>query len=265
VPDFGHVRESDQHALHHATGKRNPLMAAYPVLWPYGVGGIEVDRKNKVSFNEHVRWALQYHDRRFRLHHSFPFVAFGIAQKHVALYSARVEMKRDDFEKDGLAMTMLTVNDLIQAEKEEAQRLPISNPRVQALQKHVFAASGRIVGLDNSHTSYRGQIWGTSLWLRPPSLWITINPVDIHDPIAQVFAEEAIDMDRFLPTVGPDSQQRARNIVKDPYTAAKFFFFIINTVLITMFGITVQKSHVISKMGALGRLSGYFGVVEAQG
>jgi hypothetical protein len=72
---------------------RNPLMASYPCLWPYGVGGIESDRSEVVSFNEHVKWTLQYHDRRFRTHHSFPFVAFGIKQKHEAMRSARVQMQ----------------------------------------------------------------------------------------------------------------------------------------------------------------------------
>ena len=32
----------------------------------------------------------------------------------------------------------------------------------------------------------------------PPSLWITINPSDTRDPIAQVFAGEKIDMDDFV-------------------------------------------------------------------
>lgn len=49
------------------------------------------------------------------------------------------------------------------------------------------------------------------------------------------------------------------------YAAAKFFFFIINTVLSTLFGIEVSKDHVYSQPGLLGRITGYFGVVEAQG
>jgi hypothetical protein len=35
------------------------------------------------------------------------------------------------------------------------------------------------------------------LWLRPPSLWLTINPIDYEDLIAQIFARENIDMDAF--------------------------------------------------------------------
>ncbi|SRR6266404_7052074 len=66
----------------------NPLAAAYPVLFPYGVGGIEAQRERFIGFDEHVRWALQYYDRQFRTHHSFIFVTFSIEQKRQALRSA---------------------------------------------------------------------------------------------------------------------------------------------------------------------------------
>ncbi|KAG9310723.1 hypothetical protein JVU11DRAFT_9324 [Chiua virens] len=59
--------------------------------------------------------------------------------------------------------------------------------------------------------------------------------------------------------------KRARNIAKDPYAAAKYFFFIIDTVFSTLFGIHADRFPVKSRMGALGHISAYFGVVEAQG
>lgn len=60
---------------------RNPLAAAYPILFPYGIGGIESLRERTVGFDEHVCWAMQYHDHQFRTHHSFPFICFSISQK----------------------------------------------------------------------------------------------------------------------------------------------------------------------------------------
>lgn len=261
VSDFGMPRPGESHGPHHV----NPLAAAFPLLFPYGIGGIEEERKKSVGFNEHVRWALQYHDRRFRTHHSFPFVVFGISQKREALRSARVQMKRRDFDCDALALASLTVADLKKAEKEEANRLPISNPRVRLLRKHVFATSGRVMGSDPSRAAYRGKIWGTCLILRGPSVWLTINPCDLHDPIAQVLVGEDINMDAFNSFLGPNSNRRAHNIAKDPYAAAKFFFFVVETVLETLFQIRVKGSHVLHKKGLLGHMSGYFGVVESQG
>ena len=43
----------------------NPIAAAYPVLFPYGVGGMEADRPQLISFDEQACWALQYHDGQF--------------------------------------------------------------------------------------------------------------------------------------------------------------------------------------------------------
>lgn len=71
------------------------LAAVFPVLWPYVEGQWNVTgRRRKLSFTVYVRWALQYHDRRFRTHHSFPFLAFGIEQKLKALASAKLQMHR---------------------------------------------------------------------------------------------------------------------------------------------------------------------------
>ena len=93
----------------------NYFEEAFPCLFPYGLGGIEGDREVNVDFLDHVRWALQYHDRRFRRHETFPFLAFGISQRRQALNSARVQMHRRDFDKDARIMSTITLQKLDQA------------------------------------------------------------------------------------------------------------------------------------------------------
>ncbi|KAG1764658.1 hypothetical protein EDD22DRAFT_1042520 [Suillus occidentalis] len=242
VSDFGRNPGGEE------SKRINPLAATYPKLFPYGIGGIEATRTKYVGFDEHIRWALQYHDRRFRTHHSFPFVVFGISQKRKALQSARIQMRRKDFERDAFVIKSLTVADLKQAEKEEAENKQISNPRVRLLRKHVFATSSRVLGSDNFRAQYRGRIWGT--------LWVTVNPI---------FAGESINLDDFFPAAGPDSNRRACNIARDPFAATKYFFFIINAVLTHLFQVNATTQRVNSGMGMLGHIKGYFGVVEAQG
>lgn len=39
------------------------LAAAYPTLWPYGRGLYHADRPHKLSFQEYIRWTLEYHDK----------------------------------------------------------------------------------------------------------------------------------------------------------------------------------------------------------
>jgi hypothetical protein len=74
----------------------------------------------------------------------------------------------------------------------------------------------------------------------PPSLWITINPSDTNDPIAQVFTGADIDLDNFSSTAGPDANKRATTIAGDPYAAAKFFRFMIEAMFEELFGIGIK-------------------------
>jgi len=249
----------------HAKGITNPLAAAYPVLFPYGIGGIEAEQPIKVTLKDHTQWALQYYDCRFATHHSFLFVAFALIQKCGTMHSARLQMHRKDFEKDLFILSSIMLKDLKQAEAEERRRDPISNPRVCALQKHVVTANGRVIGSDHARAQYHSMIWGTCLFLGGPTIWITINPADIHDPIAQVFAGETINMDNFNNLLGPGSHHRAKNIMSNPYAAARFFDFIVHTMLETLIGITKHGSRVTSQLGILGQVTAYFGVVEVQG
>jgi len=92
-----------------------------------------------------------------------------------------------------------------------------------------------------------------------------INLTDIHDPIVQILAGEEIDMDNFDANVGPDASKRAFNVAHNPYAATQFFFFIINVVLNTLFVINTTQDRVHSGLGLLGKVSAYFGIVEAQG
>ena len=54
---------------------------------------------------------------------------------------------------------------------------------------------------------YQTQIWGSCLWLGPPSLWLTINPIDYEDPIAQIFTGGKINMDAFMDVMGPSPNE----------------------------------------------------------
>ncbi|KAG9310607.1 hypothetical protein JVU11DRAFT_9173 [Chiua virens] len=72
-------------------------------------------------------------------------------------------------------------------------------------------------------------------------------------------------MDSFSRITGPGLHKLARNVARDPYAAAKYFFFIIKTFFVTLFGIQAERSRVKNCVGVFGRVSAYFGVVEAQG
>nr|VWO93936.1 Vacuolar protein sorting-associated protein 4 [Ganoderma boninense] len=250
-------------------GRENPeanlFERAFPCLFPYGVGGIEGAQTIPVDFREHIQWALQYHDRRFSTHESFAFVAFGILQRRQALGSARVQMRRHNFEREARTLSTITVDKMRRAQAQEAAGEPITDPAVNTLKRLVHGAGGRVQGTDASRYNIRGQIWSTCLACGPPSLWVTINPSDIHDPIAQVFAGADINLDDFDPSLGPSADSRARAIAQDPFAASKFFHFIIDAILETLFQVKVTSFSVKAKKGVLGMVSAYVGSIESQG
>ena len=225
VSDFGRMTGGKDE------NEGNFFERAFPTLFPYGVGGIKGQQPVELSFSDHIKWALQYHDRCFRVHESFAFVAFSILQRRQALFSARLQMHRKTFDSDVRILSSITLENLAKAQDDESQGRQISDPAIQLLRRHVYATGGHIMGSDHTRYQLRSQIWGTTIMLNPPSIWITINPCNLHDPLAQVFAGEDVSMDDLMRTVAPSKEKRAQNIACDLYAAAMFFHCIIRTIL----------------------------------
>jgi len=91
-----------------------------------------------------------------------------------------------------------------------------------------------------------------TLATNPSSLWLTINPCNLHDPMAQLFAGQDIDLDRFVATAGPYKEDRAINIANDPYASVLFFKSIITLVLETLFGVRASDRKITREKGVLG-------------
>ena len=174
-------------------------------------------------------------------------------------------MRRKTFDSDARILSSITLENLAKAQDDESQGRQISDPAIQLLHQHVYATGGRVMGSDHACYQLCSQIWGTTIMLNPPSIWITINPCNLHDPLAQVFMGEDVSMDDLMRTVAPSKEKRAQNIARDPYMAAMFFHFIICTILQTLFGVEVTVYQVKSGMGVFRQVAAYFGTVESQG
>ena len=244
----------------------NHLLGSFPTLFPYGLGGFEIERQVIVPYEAHVRWALRYEDRRFRKDPHFPFQVFGVCQKRQVCRASVLQIKKGSYFRHQNLLSTITADDLTKASQEETRGVPFSNPAVRTLRSQLSAVKTKVQGSDESRMSIRGKIWGTSLLHNPPSLWVTINPADTQDPIAQVLAGADIDLDNFCKTAGPDGKDRAMNMASDPYAAAKYFHFFIETIFEVLFGITRRGNGTLTrKEGIFGTIKSYVGTVEAQG
>lgn len=249
----------------------NHLLGAFPVLFPYGRGGFEITRVRPLSYQKHARYALRYFDFRFRRNIAFVCQLFSVLQRREVATHSRLTMARHNWNALEPIMNRITAADLRQASQEQQRRQKLSNPDVQALWKQVTATRTRVMATDECRSSYRSKIWSMVVAFNPPLIWLTLNPSDTHDPIAQVFAGKEIDMDNSIRLEGLTPAQntdRARTVASDPLAATEFFFYIVNAVLEELFGIQVGRGPqgvIRRRRGILGTVQGYFGTVEAQG
>ena len=247
-------------------GDANHLLGTFPTLFPFSLGGFEIEQQVNVPYEVHVRWALQYVDRRFHKDPHFPFQVFRVCQKRQVCWALILQMKKGSYFRYQNLLSTITAKDLMKASQEETRGVPFSNPAVRSLCSQLTAVKTKVQGSDESRMSVRGKIWGTNLLHNPPSIWVTINPADTQDPIAQVLAGANIDLDDFCKTAGPDSSDRAMNIASDPYASAKFFHLMIETILEVLFGISKCRNGIIArKEGIFGIIKSYVGTIEAQG
>ena len=152
VNDFGRPQQEVSNPNNATIDLNTPnfFKKAYPALFSYGCGGIKANQESPVKFGDHIKWALWYFDCCFCEHETFPFVAFGISQRCNALGSAWVQMGCKNFERDARVMAQITMEQLEQAQREEEQGLPISDPAIRLLKSHVHATVGHVMGSDQS-------------------------------------------------------------------------------------------------------------------
>ena len=236
---------------------------AYPHLFPYGHGC--PDEGDGVSLVEYFRWAMRYADGRFRKDKHFFFDLFGIQQKREVSRSAKLTVQRKDWKRISSELGTITDSDIQHAIEEESAKQPVSNVALSHFLRAATITRASVIGSDASRFRFRSQIWGTSIVFGNPSLFLTINLSDHHDPIAQFLTGEDIDLDNFCNALGPSQEQRSRNITADPFAAAQYFNVVVAAILEHLIGVKIEQNKVRSVPGVLGLIDSYFGMVEAQG
>ncbi|CAM4811757.1 unnamed protein product [Rotaria magnacalcarata] len=235
----------------------NLLLGVFPTLFPYGFGALEdSSRPVQINFREHVRYLLSYGDRRFEEHYSFIFVLFNILQRRTACFHAQLMTSRPYFQQSAQLLETLSSEDVATAllNISKASYSKVSDERINTLMKHIKVVGGHVMGSAYSRSALRTKIHSLCFNLGLPSLFVTINPADIHSPVALYFAGVDLDLDRVLPEVLRTSYECSQIIATHPVATAKFFNCLIKSIL---------KCLVLG--GVLGPTKAYFGTVESQG
>ena len=140
-------------------------------------------------------------------------------QKRQLCAAAVLQISKRSFLRYETEIRHLKPSDFESAAAEERASKPLSNPVIRSLRKNLSAVRAKVMGTDESRIKIRSLIWGMCVKKNPPSIWLTINPSDTQDPIAQVLAGQEIDLDSFDAF---DCRPSETVIAADPFAAANF-------------------------------------------
>lgn len=233
------------------------LLGLFPTLFPYGCGApYDESRPTPVSLMKHVRYLLTYEDQRFEKHHSFMFVLFNMMQRQQACWNASLIASRPYFRDVATDLESLTSKEieaaLMNINKQNFS--PLNNSRISSLLKQIKTVGGNVMGSACSRAALRNKIHALIFNQGLPSIFMTVNPADIHSRVALYFSGVDLDLDKILPSKIPSTYERAQIIAAHPVATARFFNVLITSILKCL----VEK-------GVLGPIKAYFGTVENQG
>ena len=233
------------------------LPGLYPTLFPYGCGVPEdSSRPTKVSLNQHIRYLLALEDRRFEKHHSFMFVLFNMIQRRQACLNASLMASRPYFPDIAPNLQTITSHE-IEAALMASVKKPLSslpNSRINTLLQQIKTIGGHVMGSAHSRAALRTQIHALVFNQGLPSIFMTINPADIHSRIALYFAGIDLDLDKVCHKLFHQLTSVLRLSQRIQCQRARFFHVLVSKILKCM----VEK-------GVLGPTKAYFGTVENQG
>ncbi|CAF4616225.1 unnamed protein product, partial [Didymodactylos carnosus] len=129
-----------------------------------------------------------------------------------------------------------------------------ANTNLNTLLKQIKTVGGKAMGSPQSRAALRTEIHSLIYSQGLPSIFMTINPADIHSPIALYFAGVNLNIDHILTDSFPSTFHRAQIVASHPVSAAKFFNLLITNILETLV-----------KGGVLGPIKAHYGTVETQG
>ncbi|CAF1366873.1 unnamed protein product [Adineta steineri] len=237
----------------------NPKLLAglYPTLFCYGLGAPE-DRTRPLTINlrEHIRYLLCYNDRRFETNHSFIFVVFNLLQRRDACFHAQLIATKPYFRSSAQEIHSLNTSDIEAALKNISTGTynKGSNKALGKLVNHIKTIGGRVMGSAYSRTSLRTHLHAMIFNQSLHNIFLTLNPADIHSPVALYFAGVKLDLDNVQAKQLMDAYKRAEIIASHPVATAKFFHILISNILDTLI-----------LGGVVGPVKAYFGTVESQG
>lgn len=260
--------------IHHGKGPvseySNPKLfpGMYPTLFPLGIGGFEdPNRRIKLGFQPQAVYFIDLHDKAFRSHHSFIFVALNIYHRrlaHIHTSLTTSSTRFDQIAEDLISISPSTLNSVANHLEEHGKVTDLSAEQKKTLDllKYVNTVSGKIPGSEASRLTCRNEILSYCASFGVPTLYFTANPSPSHSPLFQVmWGDTTVDLSKQFPKL-VNATERAMRLAQDPVAAADFFEKSISLMFDHLFGWDFAQRRSKRSGGILGHVQAFYGTTE---
>lgn len=235
----------------------------FPWLFPYGRGGIGSKAPEELSYVDHIRHLLLYHDKRFQTDPEFPLIIFNHYNIKSCTTGSHLLVKDKRFVEVTnrlLSLNPTALDDLSQKfKKKESSHIPFTEDEKECYQllNDLNLLAWRVDGSITNKKNQRSEInalidhWGC------PSWYITIAPADIKHPVCIYYADNS-GKHVFAPDLHSLSA-RAKLVIDNPVAHARFFHYFVQLFLREILGIDSEKE------GWFGEPVAHYATVEQQG
>lgn len=180
----------------------------FPTLFPYGVGHFEDSTRTmqpdmrKLDLADHTKFMLSHHPR-FQTHTSLPFVVHNMLLIRRSSYKARLTVTRAWWSRavaalrdvDAASIRLVAEKMTIKRAKNDFTRFEPENEkeeRIMELMAYVNFVDDHIPGSTGEVKQMREEIRAVSRSHGTPSLFFTLNPADIKNPLAAFESKPAL-------------------------------------------------------------------------
>lgn len=193
---------------------------------------------------------------RFARHSTFLYLVYDVLQRRQAALGHSFMVKRKDWETVQAAISSLTFDRLAAAAKSILENNSYSDSTIQQLEEQIQSIASQVPQSFARLRNVRNLIRASFVCDAMPAYWLTINPADLRNPLVLILAGIHLSCDELSAEA-----QRIRRITANmnPVAVAQFFHQICIGIFDSLLGAGTGR------IGILGQVSNYFGVVETNG
>jgi len=159
---------------------------------------------------------------------------------------------RTSWQSTRMLLESLTPEELEDAASEQQDHKSITNPVVRRLLKLISHIGSAAPGSNEKKSYMLAELKSSTVYHGFPTIYMTINPADLHSPLSLKYSGVDIDIENFIPEFYSYGD-RLRVLQKNPLAVVEYFRNLVDTIL-----------HVV-KQGIFGELAHYYSIFEYQG